>query len=127
VSTALAEINVVPLVDVMLVLLIIFMVTASAMEFGLEIEVPKVKGGTTGLEDAPVVMIDKGGTLHLKDRPVNINVLVAEIRKRYKDPKSVYVRADKSVQWDVVAKVMSILGHAKLNVNAVTQTETIGK
>ena len=55
---SLSEMNVVPLVDVVLVLLIIFMVTASAMEFGLEIDVPKVKTASRSVEDAPVVSID---------------------------------------------------------------------
>ncbi len=122
---SMSEMNVVPLVDVMLVLLIIFMVTASAMEFGLEIEVPKVKGSTRGLEDLPVVQIDKNSTIHLKGKPVNMNSLVREIRDQYKDPKAVYVRADKSVRWEIVAQVLSTLGQAKLAVNAVTKTETI--
>ena len=126
-GSSMSEMNVVPLVDVMLVLLIIFMVTASAMEFGLEIEVPSVKGSTRSLEDAAVVSIGKSGTTYIKDRPININMLVAEVRKQYKDPKNVYVRADKSVRWDVVAQVVSALGQGKLAVNMVTKTETIGK
>ncbi|MEO5922616.1 MAG: biopolymer transporter ExbD [Bryobacteraceae bacterium] len=124
---SMSEMNVVPLVDVMLVLLIIFMVTASAMEFGLEIEVPKVKGSSRSLEDAAVVSIGKSGNIFVKDKPISINLLVGEIRRQYKDPTTVYVRADKSVRWDLVAQVLSTLGQAKLAVNAVTKTETIGK
>jgi biopolymer transport protein ExbD len=126
-GSSMSEMNVVPLVDVMLVLLIIFMVTASAMEFGLEIEVPKVKQSSRSLEDAPVVSISKSGTTYIKDKPVNIALLVAEIRKQYKDPKTVYVNADKSVRWDVVAQVISALGQGKLAVSALTKTESIGK
>ena len=58
-TTSLAEINIVPLVDVVLVLLIIFMLTAHVMEFGLEIEVPKVKPVKENVQDLPVVSIDR--------------------------------------------------------------------
>ena len=122
-----SEMNVVPLVDVVLVLLIIFMVTASAMEFGLEIQVPTVKQSSRSLEDAPVVQIGKSGTIYLKDKPVNINSLASEVLRQYKGAKNVYVRADKSVRWESVAQVLSALGQAKLAVNAVTKTESIGK
>jgi biopolymer transport protein TolR len=126
-GASMSEMNVVPLVDVVLVLLIIFMVTASAMEFGLEIQVPAVKQSSRSLEDAPVVSIGKSGTFYIKDQPVNINSLVSEIRRQNKNAKTVYVRADKSVRWDQVAQVLSTLGQAKFAVNAVTKTETIGK
>jgi biopolymer transport protein ExbD len=124
-GASMSEMNVVPLVDVVLVLLIIFMVTASAMEFGLEIQVPTVKQSSRSLEDAPVVRIDKSGTLFLKDKQVNINKLASEVLRQFKGAKNVYVRADKSVRWESVAQVL--LGQAKLNVNAVTKTESIGK
>ena len=126
-GASMSEMNVVPLVDVVLVLLIIFMVTASAMEFGLEIQVPTVKQSSRSLEDAPVVQIGKSGTIFLKDKPVNINMLASEVLRQYKGVKNVYVRADKSVRWESVAQVLSALGQAKLAVNAVTKTESIGK
>ena len=126
-GASMSEMNVVPLVDVVLVLLIIFMVTASAMEFGLEIQVPTVKQSSRSLEDAPVVQIGKSGTIYLKDKPVNINSLASEVLRQYKGAKNVYVRADKSVRWESVAQVLSALGQAKLAVNAVTKTESIGK
>src|SRR6266436_2081373 len=79
----LSEINVVPLVDVVLVLLIIFMLTAHVMEFGLEVEVPKVKPVKENVQDLPVVTITRNGASYLNDKPVNINLLAEEIRKRY--------------------------------------------
>src|ERR1700704_6499587 len=82
-TTSLAEINIVPLVDVVLVLLIIFMLTAHVMEFGLEVEVPKVKPVKENVQDLPVVNITRNGTSYLNDKPVNINLLADEIRKRY--------------------------------------------
>jgi len=126
-GSSLSEMNVVPLVDVMLVLLIIFMVTASAMEFGLEIKVPEVKQASRSLEDAPVVQVSNKGTIYLKDKEVNINRLADEIRKQFKDPKTVYLRGDKTIQWDVVAKVLSALGKEKWAVNVVTKAEDIRK
>src|SRR6202171_5970664 len=82
-TPALAEINIVPLVDVVLVLLIIFMLTAHVMEFGLEVEVPKVKPVTQEVQDLPVINMDKEGTYFLNDKPVNINLLATTIRQRY--------------------------------------------
>src|ERR1700682_4724818 len=87
-TPALAEINVVPLVDVVLVLLIIFMLTAHVMEFGLEVEVPKVKPIRENVQDLPVVVIGQDGTTYLADKPVNINLMVDEIRKHYRNTKS---------------------------------------
>ena len=122
-TAALAEINIVPLVDVVLVLLIIFMLTAHVMEFGLEIEVPKVRPVKENVQDLPVVGISKEGTTYLNDRPTNINVIADEIRKRYRNPTAVYVRADRQATWDVMAQVVAELGEAKFAVNMVTQPE----
>src|SRR5580692_290985 len=79
-STALSEINVVPLVDVVLVLLIIFMLTAHVMEFGMEIDVPHVKNVSDTAEELPVVSISRDGKLLLNEKPVkNVNLLAAQI------------------------------------------------
>jgi biopolymer transport protein ExbD len=121
--SSLSEINVVPLVDVVLVLLIIFMLTAHVMEFGLEVEVPKVKPIRENVQDLPVVVIAQDGTSYLADKPVNINLMAAEIRKRYRNAKSVYLKADRRTPWDQVAQVIAMLGEAKLAVNVVTQPE----
>jgi biopolymer transport protein ExbD len=121
--STLSEINVVPLVDVVLVLLIIFMLTAHVMEFGLEVEVPKVKQTRDRIEELPVVTITRDGESYLNDKPVNINLLGDEIHKRFGAPKSVYLRADKGTTWDPIAQVISALGAAKLAVNVVTQPE----
>jgi biopolymer transport protein ExbD len=122
-TPSLAEINIVPLVDVVLVLLIIFMLTAHVMEFGLQVEVPKVKPAKENVQDLPVVSISREGTSYLNEKPVNINLLADEIHKRYRNASSVYVRADRRTPWDQVAQVIATLGEAKLAVNAVTQPE----
>lgn len=118
---SLAEINVVPLVDVVMVLLVIFMLTAHVMEFGLEVDVPRVRQTKDSAKELPVVTITKNGELYLNEQPVNINALPGEVRKRFAGVQEVYVRADKDAIWEVIAQVMSELGEAKLAVNAVVQ------
>lgn len=122
-TTTLAEINIIPLVDVVLVLLIIFMLTAHVMEFGMEVDVPKTKTVKDTAEVLPVINVARDGKLFLVDQPVNINELPEVVAKRFRGAKAVYVRADKEVPWEVVAQVFSELGEAKLDVRAVTQPE----
>ena len=122
-TNSLADINVVPLVDVVLVLLIIFMLTAHVMEFGLEVEVPKVKPVKENVQDLPVISITREGNTFLNDKAVNIHLLGAEIRQRFRNPSAVYVRADRRTPWDPIAQVVATLGQAKLAVNMVTQPE----
>jgi biopolymer transport protein ExbD len=118
---ALSEINIVPLVDVVLVLLIIFMLTAHVMEFGLEVEVPKVRQVKDSADELPVVTMTRDGRLYLNEQPVNINDLAAAVRKRFGEGQAVYLRADKGTVWDPIAQVLSALGEAGVKVNAVTQ------
>jgi biopolymer transport protein ExbD len=120
-GSSLSEINVVPLVDVVLVLLIIFMLTAHVMEFGLEVDVPKVRQVKDSAQELPVVTLTRDGRLFLNDQPVNINDLAAAVGKKFGQGQEVYLRADKATVWDSIAQVLSTLGEAKLKVNAVTQ------
>lgn len=125
---ALAEINIIPLVDVVLVLLIIFMITANMMEFGLNIDVPKVRTVRNSAEELPVVSITKDGESYLNEKPVNINLLAESVKQRFHNARSVYVRADKETPWDPIAQVVSVLGDAKLEVKMVTKpTDTAAK
>src|ERR1022692_3355784 len=120
----LSEMNVVPLVDVVLVLLIIFMLTAHAMESGLNIEVPQVKEVKETTEDLPRVQITRSGKLYLNDQPVsNINLLGAEIGKRFKDQKKVYVEGDKRGQVEQFVQVLNMLSLAHLDVVVVTKEQ----
>lgn len=122
-AAALAEINVTPFVDVALVLLIIFMITAHVMEYGIEVDVPKTKTTESSVKELPVVQLTKTGDLVLGRDPVNINSLAETIRKKYPDQKAVYLRADKQTIFDLVANVMSVLGRAGFAVNVVTQPD----
>jgi len=116
----LSEINIVPLVDVVLVLLIIFMLTAHVMEFGLEVDVPKINRTKDTAEILPVVSLSKEGELYLNEKPININELNDQIHTRFPKSKVVYVRADKAIIWDKLAQVVSMLGDGKLALKLVT-------
>ena len=116
----LSEINIVPLVDVVLVLLIIFMITANVMEFGLDIQVPSVRSVQNTAQDLPVISITKDGESFLNDKPININLLAAGVRQRFRNATAVYVRADKETPWDPIAQIVAELGEAKFEVRMVT-------
>jgi biopolymer transport protein ExbD/biopolymer transport protein TolR len=119
-SSAIADINIVPLVDVVLVLLIIFMITANVMEFGLDIKVPEVKRVQNTAQDLPVISITKNGESYLNDKPININALADGIHQRFRTATAVYVRADKETPWDPIAQIVAELGEAKFEVRMVT-------
>ncbi|SPE32341.1 Biopolymer transport protein ExbD/TolR [Candidatus Sulfopaludibacter sp. SbA3] len=118
---SLAEINVTPFVDVVLVLLIIFMLTAHVMEFGIEVDVPKVAMVKDKTEELPVVTMTKAGDITLNGKTVNYHELGATIHAQFPKARGVYVRADKETIWDGVAQVLAVLGESKFQVNVVTQ------
>jgi biopolymer transport protein ExbD len=122
---ALSEINVTPFVDVALVLLIIFMITAQVMEYGIDIDVPKTKtvSSVTLKENPAVVQIDKTGNTYLGKEPVNIHRMVDAIHAKYPGQTTVYLRADAQTPWDPIATVLSELGQAKLHPAIMTQSD----
>jgi biopolymer transport protein ExbD len=122
-TSNLAEINVTPFVDVVLVLLIIFMLTAHVMEFGIQVDVPKVNTFKDNAEELPVITITKSGETTLNGKPIDINAMSSEIHKRFPKSKGVYVRADKETIWDPIAQVTAALGQGGFQVNMVTQPE----
>jgi biopolymer transport protein ExbD len=119
----LSEMNVVPLVDVVLVLLIIFMVTASVMEFGLNIDVPQVRQVKDTNEEHPVISVAQDGTTYLNDKLVNINNIAKEIRRQFPGQNEVYVRGDKNLTWNNLAGVISMVDEAGLKQKLVTKPE----
>jgi biopolymer transport protein TolR len=129
--TSLSEINVTPFVDVVLVLLIIFMVTAPVLESGIEVDLPKTKTVKAIATEKVVVTIDKRQTLYVGNDPVNINLLAPTILGRLKGAPdaAVFVRADQAVPFGTFAKVVDALKQANLtNINIVTEPlSTAGK
>jgi biopolymer transport protein ExbD len=124
---AMAEINVTPFVDIALVLLIIFMITAHVMDSGIEINVPKTRTTASSSKELPVVSVTKTGEIYLGHDPANINQLADRIKKQYAGQQAVFLQADAQTPFDLVAQVMSVLGTAKLAVSVVTRPEDSGR
>jgi biopolymer transport protein TolR len=123
-NTSLAEINVVPLVDVVLVLLIIFMLTAPIIQSGIEINVPKTRTVKELTQERLVIQINREQKLFFGSTPVNINELEARLKEKFKDPSQakIYLRADEEVPFGTIAKVMDRARTAGVeNINVVTQ------
>ena len=124
-NDAISQINVTPLVDVMLVLLIIFMVTAPILQQGVAVDLPKVAAGPlTGQEEQLVVNVAKGGQVFLNDTPMAVTDLTAKLGAiaAARPDRQVYVRADQSVPYGEVMQVMSAVRDAGLtHVGLVTE------
>jgi biopolymer transport protein TolR len=104
-----SDINVTPLVDVMLVLLIIFMVTAPMMTQGIDVDLPQTTSKSLRQEEKPVaVTIDKEGNLSINSIPLIRALMVQELEKKYSENKDqpIYIRADKNVSYGHVMTVM---------------------
>jgi biopolymer transport protein ExbD/biopolymer transport protein TolR len=123
-QSSLADINVTPLVDVVLVLLIIFMVTAPVLQSGIEVSVPKTKTVKEITEERLVITIDKEQKVFLGNDPVNINEIGQRIRSKVRDPEgqAIYIRSDENVPFGAFATVMDAIKQAGFgNVSIVTQ------
>jgi biopolymer transport protein ExbD/biopolymer transport protein TolR len=99
------------------------MLTAHIMDFGLQVDVPKVRPVKETAADLATITIQKTGDIYLNEKMVNLNDLKAEIPRRFGTSKAVYVKADKEVIWDVLAQVVAELGADGFQVNMVTQPE----
>jgi biopolymer transport protein TolR len=123
-QTSLADINVTPLVDVVLVLLIIFMVTAPVLQSGIEVNVPHTRTVKEVTEERLVISIDKSQRVFLGNDPININQIGPRLRQRIRDPQhqSIYLRSDEDVPFGAFATVMDAIKQAGIsNVSIVTQ------
>ena len=116
-----AEINVTPLVDVMLVLLIIFMVTAPLLAAGVPVDLPRNRAAPLDQQVKPIQLsIDKGGAIFIDDAPVVEASLPAKLAAIAAQPappegRRIYLRADRSLDYGRVMKVMGELNRAGLN------------
>jgi biopolymer transport protein TolR len=128
-KTALSEINVTPLVDVMLVLLIIFMVTAPMMQEGVSVDLPEAKATELQREqtaDEVVISVSGPGNIFVNDVAVKEDQLEAKILELTRDrpTRAVYLRGDKTVPYGVVARIMATLMNAGVkNLSIITAPE----
>jgi biopolymer transport protein TolR len=120
-----SQINVTPLVDVMLVLLIIFMVTAPMMQQGVQVNLPKADTkGLTAPEEALIVSIDKSGTLFINSNAVKAGELRPKLEEMFakRTKKEVFLKADKDVPYgDVVRAMADIKGAGVERLGMITE------
>lgn len=110
-----AQINVTPLVDVMLVLLVIFMVTAPIIQQGVQVNLPQAKSGAIpGTEELLIVTIAKDGKVYLNDNSMSLVELGKKLRaiRKLQADKQVYLRADQDVRYGVVMKTIAEIKQA---------------
>ena len=125
-QTSLSEINMVPFIDIVLVLLIIFMITAPILQSGIEVDVPKTHSVKEITEQRLVVTIDKTQRVYLGNEPVNIHQLGAKVRSQQKKAQdAVFLRCDEKVPFGIFASVIDTLRQSGIsNVSIVTEPIT---
>lgn len=124
-QSSLAEINITPLVDVVLVLLLIFMLTAPVLQSGIDVAIPKTRTVNQVTEDRMVVTIDRDQNVFLQDKPINVNELPTRLRATGKGDAAkriIYLRADERVPFGAFASVMDAVKQAGItNISIVTR------
>ena len=126
-ATSLSDINMVPFIDVVLVLLIIFMITAPILQSGIEVDLPKTKTVKDISQDRLVVTIDRAQRVYIGNEAVNIHDIGKLIKARAKSPATdaVFVRCDESVPFGSFATVVDELRQSGIvNISVVTEPIT---
>jgi biopolymer transport protein ExbD/biopolymer transport protein TolR len=129
-ETSLSDINITPFVDVVLVLLIIFMVTAPVLQSGIEVNVPKTRTVKQISDERLVISITKGQEVYLNNDHVKLDELGNLLHQKIRDPRgqALYVRADKDVAFGAFATVMSTVQAAGIsNISVVTEPLEVKK
>lgn len=127
-SSSLAEINITPLVDVVLVLLVIFMITAPVLQSGIQVNVPKTRTVSKITEQRMVVAIDAEQNIYLNDKPVNIGALPNGLRPAGMDSahEVVYLESDQTVPFRVFCDVLDAVTQSGItNVSIITRPQNM--
>ena len=114
-DASISQINVTPLVDVMLVLLVIFMVTAPIIQQGVQVNLPQAQAGAiAGQEEMLIVAINRSGKIYLNDNAMTLEELGQKLRaiRRLQPDKEVYLRADQEVKYGTVIKTIAEIKQA---------------
>jgi biopolymer transport protein TolR len=108
IGPTLAEINIIPLVDVILVLLLIFMLTAPLMHSGIDVSLPKSSSRASAVEERLVLTLTKSQTVYINDRPVPLAGLEGRLREllQSRQDKTVYLKADQGLAYGLVVEMM---------------------
>jgi biopolymer transport protein ExbD/biopolymer transport protein TolR len=116
-ATSLSEINVTPLVDVMLVLLVIFMVTAPMLQTGIDVELPETRNvKDVNPEERIVISISREGSIYYGSETIGFFSIGSRLKKDAKSRKdSIFLRADKDVKWDSIVSVIDEIRGAGFN------------
>jgi biopolymer transport protein TolR len=127
----LAEINVTPMVDVMLVLLIIFMVSAPLMQQGIQVDLPKTKSPALSEQEKPMVLVvNRNGTVSINSNGISSAELTEKLRAIFekREKKEIFIQADKGIPYGTVAAVMAQVQAAGiLRIGLVTEPKNSGK
>jgi biopolymer transport protein TolR len=108
IGTSLAEINIIPLVDVILVLLLIFMLTAPMMYRGIDVNLPTAASRPTAVEERMILTVTKDRTLYLNEKPVSLATLETRLRESFKGrtDRTLYLKADAGLAYGSVIETM---------------------
>ncbi len=107
-ESALSEINMIPLIDIMLVLLIIFMITAPMMHSGIEVNLPRAETRTSPAEERMIITITKDRKIYIENNPVSLQSLEDRLKEYFygKEKKVAFIKGDRNVPYGFVISVI---------------------
>jgi biopolymer transport protein ExbD len=125
-GTSLSEINVTPFVDVMLVLLIIFMVTAPMIQSGISVDLPQAETGSTPAEQGLTLTITKDKYIHMEDSVINQFLLETKLKEYFygKEKRIVFIQGDENLPYGFIMSILDIAKKAGVEVIALVTRPT---